>query len=113
MAHLEGKARDTLRGFSLTDGHYETALEQLKERYNDVEQIIHSHYVLLSTTLELRRTFDYLEAQIRSLESLGESTDNNYIISVVKTKLPDDFNRRLEETRAEKRSGRLLHFARL
>ena len=34
--------------------------------------------------------------QVRSLETLGE---NKYIILVVKTKLPDEFNQKLEELR--------------
>ena len=43
-------------------------------------------------------TFNFLEAQIRSLEALGENIENNYIISLMKSKFPAEFNQKLEET---------------
>ena len=49
-----------------------------------------------------------MEAQIRSLQSLGEDIDNNYLVSLIKSKLPESFNLRLEEIRDEKWTMQLL-----
>ena len=87
----------------MTEGQCDKAVQQLIERYYDKEQIIHNHYALLSSvskcanvTQDLSQIFNFLEAQVRSLETFGENTENNYIISLVKTKLPDEFNQKLE-----------------
>ena len=48
MAQLEGDAKSTLSGFELTEGHYDQAIELLKERYDDSEHIIHHHCKILS-----------------------------------------------------------------
>ena len=105
LSLLRDEAKDTVRGFNLTENYYEQAIEQLKERYDDEEQIIPNHYMLLSNaprcrnvTQDLRLTFNFLEAQIRSLEALGENIENNYIISLMKSKFPTEFNQKLEET---------------
>ena len=108
VSALEGDAKGTLCGFDLTESHYDEAVALLKDRYDDTEYIIHNHYTILSkisrcsnATYELRKTFNLLEAQIRSLQSLGEDVNNNYMISLVKSKLPEAFNLRLEEIRNE------------
>ena len=36
---------------------------------------------------ELRRGFDHLEVQLRSLEALGESTENQLMVSLLQSKL--------------------------
>ena len=41
-------AKDVLVGFNLTDAQYHEAVKQLKEKYDDKEYIIHSHYTTLS-----------------------------------------------------------------
>ena len=86
---LTGDAKETLKGFSLTDDQYEQAIEHLKSRYDDKGFIIQQYYISLSniikssnTTTELRKTFNMIQTQLRSLESMGESIENNYIISL-------------------------------
>ena len=118
MAQLEGDAKSTLCGFELTEGHYDQAIELLKERYDDSEHIIHHHYKILSEiprcvdeTTELRKTINLLESQIRSLQSMGESVDNNHMISLFMSKLPETINLRLEETRYTKWTLQLLRKA--
>ena len=54
LSLLRDEAKDTVRGFNLTENHYEQAIEQLKERYDDEEQIIHNHYMLLSNAPRCR-----------------------------------------------------------
>ena len=94
-----------MKGFNLAETHYGQAIEQLQERYDDKEQIIHNHYMMLSnsprcrnTTKDLRLTFNFLEAQTHSLEALGENIESNYIISLMKLKVPGEFNQKLKET---------------
>ena len=106
MTVLEGEARDTLSGFNLSEIQYDQAVEHLRERYDDKEYIIHHYYSALSdlakcdnVTSELRRTFNFIEIQLRSLESMGENVNNNYIVALIKAKLPDAFNLKLEECR--------------
>ena len=101
---LQGEAKETLKGFSLTDKQYEPAMKHLKSRYDDKGYIIQTYYTSLSNlakssnmTTELRKTFNLLETQLRSLESMGENIENNYIISMIKSKLPSTLNLKLEE----------------
>ena len=103
---MDGIAKENLKGFTLSDAQYDAAIQQLKDRYDDTEFIIHSHYEALSqiprcrnTTDELRQTFNFLETKIRSLESLGENTENKQIVALIKSKFPREFNLKLEEIR--------------
>ena len=106
MTSLKGDAKNTLTGFNLTEAQYDSAVALLKERYDDKEYIIHKHYAALSSTRrcsnstrDLRQTFNFLETQIRSLEGMGESIENSYLVALIKEKMPGEFNVKLEETR--------------
>ena len=103
---LIGEAKETLTGFNLTDVQYDQAIEHLKSRYDDKKYIIQTYYTSLSNlvkssnvTSELRKTFNLIETLLRSLDCMGEQTENNYIISLIKSKLPNAFNLKLEETK--------------
>ena len=103
---LHGEAKDTLTGFNISNSQYEVAVNLLKERYDDKEFIIHSYYEALSnlqksknSTQQLRCTFNFIETQLRSLESLGESIQNNHLVAIIKSKLPAELNLKLEEIR--------------
>ena len=52
-----------------------------------------------NSTNQLRRTFNNLETQLRSLESLGENTENKYMVALILSKFPTEFNLKLEESR--------------
>ena len=74
----------------MTGSNYKEAIEHLKARYDDKEYVIQTYYSSLSEinkatnlTSELRRTFNLIETLLRSLESMGESVNNNYIISLI------------------------------
>ena len=105
MSCLHGDEKDTLKGFDLTDAQYEVAVKHLKLRYDDKKYIIQSQYTSLSNlmkstnaTKELQKTFNLIETQLRSLESMGEQIEDNYVISIIKSKLPNSFNLKLEES---------------
>ena len=108
LSSLEGEAKDTLLGFNLTDAQYDQAVEHLGKRYDNKEYIIHEHYKALSNivrctnnTFDVRKMFNYLETQLRSLECIGENVENNHIVSLIKSKLPEQINLMLEETRCD------------
>ena len=105
---LKGEAKNAAAGFSSTDAQYDELVEHLKDRYDDKPYIISSHYTALTKlkqakneTKALRWTFNSIETHLRSLNSLGEIVENNYLISQVKSKLPEEMNLKLEELRSE------------
>ena len=107
LSTLQGDAKESLRGFNITDAHYEEAIKHLKSRYDDKGYIIQSYYENLSSmtkstnaTSDLRKKINLIETQLRSLESMGEQIENNYIVSLIKSKLPANFNLKLEESKS-------------
>ena len=91
LSCLSGDAKDTVIGFKLQEAQYDQVIAHLKERYDKKEVILHEHYSALrnltkcsNITTELRKQFNFIEAQLRSLQSLGENVENNYLISLIK-----------------------------
>ena len=96
MSILEGEARDTLLGFNLTNAEYEEAIEHLCERYDEKEYAELANLVKCgNVTSELRKTFNFIEIQLRSIECMSENINNNYIVGLIKAKLPDSLHVRL------------------
>ena len=105
---LTGEAKDVSAGFSSTAAQYDQLVEYLKERYDDETYIIHTHYTKLSnlersdnSTKGMRKTFNIMETQLRSLESLGENVSNHYMVATIKSKFSEELNLKLEETRVD------------
>ena len=100
---LQGQALSTITGLSLTNSNYNVALNLLKERY-DNKQLLISYHMKSLLSLErvtnlknidsLRRVYDNLEIQIRSLENLGidSSMYGPLLIPVLMQKIPDELN---------------------
>ena len=106
LSSLEGEAKETLTGFKITEAHYTEAIKHLKERYENTEYIIHQYYSALSTLpksssdiLTLRKTYNFIESQIRSLSSMGENIESKHLVAIIKSKLPDELNIKLEESK--------------
>ncbi|XP_042906732.2 uncharacterized protein [Parasteatoda tepidariorum] len=83
--YLVGSASDAIKGFSLTNNNYVSAIETLKERFGKKTLIINSHLnKLLSLTpvekstdiFSLRKLFDSCQTEIRNLDSLGINQEN-------------------------------------
>ena len=77
LASLHGDAKETLAGYNLSEVQYEQAVIHLKKRYDDKAYILHTYYTNLSnmtkstnSTNDIRKTFNLIETQLRSLESL-------------------------------------------
>ena len=98
---LEKTARDAISGLTLTSANYHEAIAILKQRFGRKQQIISKHMdVLLNAepvtsphaTKALRQLYDLAESHIRSLNSLGV-TSNAYgslLSPVLLSKLPSE-----------------------
>ena len=98
---LEKGAYDAISGLTLSAGNYQEAVAILKKRYGDKSQIISKHMdALLSTEAVtsahnlkgLRHLHDTVESHIRSLKTLGVTSDSygSLLSPVLLKKLPQD-----------------------
>lgn len=98
---VSGVAAETISGLSLSNENYTTALELLKNRFGDKQLIISSYMNKLLETetvrhvsdiKKIRKLFDQIESQVRSLKSLGLDAKNYgpMLIPVIMSKLPDE-----------------------
>ena len=102
-AQLRGEAKDVIAGLEVTSASYTVAVDLLKERYSDKQLMIDAHYSklrnipIVSTYYEkLRSIFDQIERHIRSLEALGQSVENEFMVSLIRSKLPRTILAKLE-----------------
>ena len=103
-AQLRSEAKDVIAGLEITNASYAVAVDLLKERYNNKQLMIDAHYSQLrdiptTTTYyeKLRSTFDQLERHLRSLEALGQDIENEFMVSLIRSKLPKLILAKLEE----------------
>lgn len=94
---LEGPAKQTIEGLSLTDKNYGIAIDLLKERFGKedaIKQALHKELRELkkpdSSAAGLRRFLQRLERLCRQLEEFGEELDSNEILFNLQAKLPTD-----------------------
>ena len=105
-------AFNTIEGLSLTNDNYIKALELLEDRYVNKQAIITAHTKNLlklrrvETDLEvisLRRLYDDVQAQVRSLQRLGINEENygTFLAPIIMELLPHEgqlnVNRTLDE----------------
>ena len=105
-------AFNTIEGLSLTNDNYIKALELLEDRYVNKKAIITAHTKNLlklrrvETNLEvisLRRLYDDVQAQVRSLQRLGINEENygTFLAPIIMELLPHEgqlnVNRTLDE----------------
>ncbi|XP_054709059.1 uncharacterized protein LOC129230360 [Uloborus diversus] len=109
-SYLGGVARSAVSGFSLTDQNYDESINLLKERFgrSDIIMSSHMHKLLLvdsvkscANVIGLRKMYDAIEVQIRSLKSLGVATGTygNLLCPVILQKLPEELNLSYNRTR--------------
>ena len=102
-SYLIGPAEETLSGLSLTSENYKVALEMLTNRFGDNQVLISAHMTSLlkvdvirsvKDSKGLRKIFDSIEAQIRSLENLGIKPEQYgpMLIPILTSKFPDELN---------------------
>ena len=96
---LEGTAALTIEGLTLTADNYDSAIELLKKRFGNTQQIVATHMEELlklpashgDCAQPLRRLYDNLMVHIRGLNSLGIETAQygSILVPVLMLKLPD------------------------
>ena len=101
MSLIEGAAEDAISGLSLNARNYEEAIEILKRRFGNKQQIINRHMNILlnldavnsnQNLKALRVLHDTIEAHVRSLKSLGVPSESygSLLSSILMNKLPND-----------------------
>ena len=98
---LEGPALRAIAGLQLTDPNYDEAIDTLKKRFGNKQQIISRHMDSLlelesvqsgSNIKALRGLYDQVEFQVRSLKSLEVPVDSygNLLSSLLMNRLPHE-----------------------
>ena len=98
---LERTALEAVSGLTLTSANYHEAVSILKKRFGNKHQIISKHMDILLNVepvtsvhnlKSLRHLYDLVESHIRSLKSLGVSSDSygSLLSSVLLNKLPQE-----------------------
>ena len=99
---LERSAAETISGLTLTSANYEEAVDILKRRFGNKQQIISKHMDILinldavssqHNLKGLRHLFDLVESHVRGLKSLGIPPEayGSLLSSVLMNKLPSEF----------------------
>ena len=100
---LKGSASETIEGLSLSNENYKAALDILKDRFGN-EQILISAHMNNLLKLEpiksianmhgLRRVYDNIETQVRSLRNLGVDSRQYgpMFIPILCSKIPNELN---------------------
>lgn len=92
---LKGPAKSVLENVPLVGENYAVALETLRRRYGDSQQIIRDLHLQLakippasSSVESARSTFEKIVAITRQLQNLGEDTNHLQILMPIEAKLP-------------------------
>ena len=97
-ALLEGSAARSIQGLALTETNYRAAIDLLKNRFGNTQQVISAHMDELlklppcsgERTQQLRAIYDKVCVNVRGLEALGVSAEQygSFLIPVIMAKLP-------------------------
>ena len=99
---LEGEAKSTIEGLTLTQKHYEVAKQLLEERYGRRELIVFSHIQALinlkskddckDNLSKLKSIQDQVNIRVRSLEALGVDSRSSgvFLTPLILSRLPSD-----------------------
>lgn len=108
--HLQGEAFDTIRGYQVTTKNYKLAWTDLKNRYDNKEEIANEYIrkfldmtaISKGPTCEnLFRIVDICNQMLRALPNLGIAVEkwDPFTTLVIERKLDDDTRQKWRETR--------------
>ena len=112
-SYLEGAAADAIAGLQVTNSAYKEAVETLKNRFGDRQAIVSSHIdklidlepiATMQDTRKLRVMYDTVEANVRSLKTMGVSADcyEQVLTPMILKKVPNELRltitRKLKDT---------------
>ena len=100
--YLEGPAKATIAGLSLTGANYKCAVDLLKKRFEKKNEVQRAHINELihlpavyreRDTHRLRKLYDSCEAHNRALQALGvsEGSYSTIVVPTIMDKLPEQF----------------------
>ena len=97
---LEGAASRAIKGLTISEANYKSAVEILNERFGKTQHIISAHMDELmklqpsqnDRPSSLRFIYDKISVHVRGLSSLGVSSDQygSLLIPIIMSKLPND-----------------------
>ena len=100
---VSGEAKSAILGLTLSKENYKIAVEILKDRFGNTQEVIDLHYHKLinlpqavNKTCSLRGLLDNIERHIRSLEVLKQNINQDVFVSMIRSKLPEDVLLQLE-----------------
>ncbi|XP_045158369.2 uncharacterized protein LOC123524328 [Mercenaria mercenaria] len=100
---LYGEAKRSIAGLALSDENYTVAIEILKDRFGNIQEVIDLHYNQMinlfpasNKTESLRGLLNKVDQHIRSLEVLHQNTEQDVFVSMIRTKLPEEVLLQLE-----------------
>lgn len=100
-SYLRGTALSAVSGFALTNENYLSSITILTERFARLDLIASSHLnkimslesvKIASNVSALRKMYDKLLVEIRSLDNMKISVDSNLICTVIMQKIPEEIN---------------------
>ena len=102
-SYLTGEAEGSIKGIAATEANYKVAKAILIERYGNKQVIVNSHMDALiklakvtkgGDTKGIRKLYDEIESNIRSLKSLGVTPDSFgcLLVPILLDKLPVAMN---------------------
>lgn len=99
---LEGKAREVVSGYAITNGAYGSVLQALKDEYGDdvlVKARLHSQLRSLEkagdSILSAHRTVMKIQMILRQMQQLGEDTNHAMMENTLMEKLPSWLNKEI------------------
>ena len=102
-AQLCCEAKDIISGLEIT-GTNKVTVELLKERYGKKQLMINAHYsqvrdlpTISTYYKKLWSSYDQIESHLRSLQALGQDIKNNFMVSLIQSKLPRMILAKLEK----------------
>ena len=116
-SQLTEQASEMLMGIELTNDIYNIAIALLKERYGKKQVMIDSHYAQINNipmasykTASLHEFYYCTEKHLRALQSLGETNNQNNVLTIMISKLPRSALLILEEQREENEEWTVEYF---
>ena len=93
--HVQGKARGTIEGLELCSANFNVTLSILKERFGNSQIHTDAHFLAMTNlpaasvkSASLRKLYDEVERNLRSLKALGQDIDHPLFIPMITSKLP-------------------------
>ncbi|XP_052788604.1 uncharacterized protein LOC128223365 [Mya arenaria] len=106
---LFGEAKGAISGLALSHENYEVAVDILKERFGNKQEVVDQHYKEFmnipsasNKVYSLRAFLDATERHLRSLEVLEENINQHVFVSMIRSTLPEDILRQLEFNKGTK-----------